>query len=281
MKAAASGSTRVLGVVFNSSPECFLEEERKDMTIQRSFLDEVRGSAAKTNRWNLTHQNGGPLLQSIPLRERPVYRVSYQVKDCNVLELLAALVGGKDQMEVAAALLSRFESLQSLSRATIHELTSVYGIGLARAACVKAALELGQRRMISQEDHAPTIQSPDDAAALLLPLMQDLEQEHLYVLILDTRNRIIGEPLEIYHGSLNSSLVRVAEIFRPAIQANAAAILAAHNHPSGDPTPSPEDVAITRAVVQAGKLLDVACIDHIIIGRGRFVSLKSRGLGFN
>ena len=88
------------------------------MTLQRSFLDEVRGSAAKTNRWNLTHQDGGPLLQSIPLRERPVYRVSYQVKDCNVLELLAALVGGKDQMEVAAALLSRFESLQSLSRAT-------------------------------------------------------------------------------------------------------------------------------------------------------------------
>lgn len=281
MRAAASGSTRVRGTGLQQSPRMFLEEERKDMTIQRSFLDEVRGSDAKTNRWNLTHQNGGPLLQSIPLRERPVYRVSYQVKDCNVLELLAALVGGKDQMEVAAALLSRFESLQSLSRATIHELTSVYGIGLARAACVKAALELGQRRMISQEDHAPTIQSPDDAAALLLPLMQDLEQEHLYVLILDTRNRIIGEPLEIYHGSLNSSLVRVAELFRPAIQANAAAILIAHCHPSGDPTPSPEDVAITRAVVQAGKLLDVACIDHIIIGRGRFVSLKSRGLGFN
>jgi len=193
------------------------------MTIQRSFLDEVRGSAAKTNRWNLTHQDGGPLLQSIPLRERPVYRVNYQVKDCNVLELLAALVGGKDQMEVAAALLTRFESLQSLSRASIHELTSVYGIGLARAACVKAAMELGQRKMIKmipQEEHAPTIQTPEDAAALLIPLMQDLEQEYLYVLILDTRNRIIGEPLEIYHGSLNTSLVRVAELFRPAIQAN-------------------------------------------------------------
>jgi len=251
------------------------------MTLQRSFLDEVRGSTAKTNRWNLARQNGGPLLQSIPLRERPVYRVSYQTKDCSVFELLAALVGGKDQMEVAAALLSRFESLQSLSRATIHELTSVYGIGRARAACVKAALELGQRRTVSQEDHAPTIQSPEDAAALLVPLMQDLEQEYLYVLILDTRNRVIGEPLEIYHGSLNTSLVRVAEIFRPAIQANAAAILAAHNHPSGDPTPSPEDVGITRAIVQAGKLLDVVCLDHIIIGRGRFVSLKSRGLGFS
>lgn len=251
------------------------------MTLQRSFSDEVSGSSVKKNPWKIPHQDRSHLLQSLPLRERPAYRVSYQSKDCSVLELLAALVGGKDQMEVAAALLNQFESLQRLSRATIHELTSVYGIGLARAACLKAALELGQRRVNAHEDHAPTIQSPEDAAAILIPLMQDLEQEHLYVLILDTRNRVIGEPIEIYHGSLNSSLVRVGEIFRPAIHANAAAILIAHCHPSGDPTPSPEDVAITRAVVQAGKLLDVQCLDHIIVGRGRFVSLKSRGLGFN
>lgn len=251
------------------------------MTLQRSFSDEISCSSSKKNPWKLPRHGGGHLLQSIPLRERPAYRVSYQAKDCSVLELLAALLGGKDQMEVAAALLRRFETLQSLSRATIHELTSIYGVGIARAACVKAALELGQRKVNAHENHSPTIQSPEDAAALLIPLMQDLEQEYLYVLILDTRNRVIGEPLEIYHGSLNSSLVRVGEIFRPAIQANSAAILIAHCHPSGDPTPSPEDVAITRAVVQAGKLLDVACLDHIVIGRGRFVSLKSRGLGFN
>jgi len=194
---------------------------------------------------------------------------------------MAALVGGKDQLEVASAVFSRFGSLQALSRASIHELTSVYGIGLARAACIKAALEMGQRSMATWDDDAPAIQSPDDAANLLIPLMQDLEQEHLFVLNLDTRNRVIGEPIEIYHGSLNTSLVRVAELFRPAIQANAASILVAHNHPSNDPTPSPEDVTITRAIVQAGKLLDIICLDHIIIGRGRFVSLKSRDLGFN
>jgi DNA repair protein RadC len=110
--------------------------------------------------------------------------------------------------------------------------------------------------------------------------MQDLEQEHLFVLNLDTRNRLIGEPFEVYHGSLNTSLVRVGELFRPAIRANAASILVAHNHPSGSVEPSPEDVAITKAFVQAGKLLDLCLLDHLIIGRGRFVSLKSRGLGF-
>jgi len=197
-----------------------------------------------------------------------------------VLELLAALIGGKDQLEVAASILSRFGSLQALTRASVHELTSVCGVGPARGACIKAAIELGQRSMSSWEEGSPAIQSPEDAAALLIPLMQDLEQEHLYVLILDTRNRVIGEPVLIYRGSLNSSLVRVAELFRAAIQANAASILAAHCHPSGDPTPSPEDVAITRAIVQAGQLLDITCLDHLIIGRGRFVSLKSRGLGF-
>ena len=251
------------------------------MTLQRSFLDEVCGSSAETEQKELTDDNRDYLLQAIPIRERPAYRVSYQARDCNVLELIAALVGGKDQLEIASAVIRRFGSLRDLSRASIHELTSVYGIGLARAACIKAAIEMGQRSMTTWEDNTPAIQSPEDAASLLIPLMQDLEQEHLFVLNLDTRNRVIGQPVEIYHGSLNTSLVRVAEIFRPAIHANAASILVAQNHPSGEAKPSPEDVAITRAIVQAGKLLDVVCLDHIIIGRGVFVSLKSRGLGFN
>jgi DNA repair protein RadC len=106
-----------------------------------------------------------------------------------------------------------------------------------------------------------------------------LEQEHLRVILLDTRNRIITIDT-VYKGSLNSSMVRVGELFRRAIRRNAAAIIVAHNHPSGDPTPSPEDVAVTRQVVQAGQMLDIEVLDHIIIGRGRFVSLKERGLGF-
>jgi len=126
----------------------------------------------------------------------------------------------------------------------------------------------------------PVLGSPADAAAILLPRLQHLEQEHLFILILDTRNRLIGEPVEIYHGSLNETLVRIGELLRPAIRANGASIIVAHNHPSGDPSPSPEDVAITRALVQAGQLVDIALLDHLIIGRGTFVSLKSKGLGF-
>jgi DNA repair protein RadC len=109
--------------------------------------------------------------------------------------------------------------------------------------------------------------------------MSALEQEVLRVILLDSRNRVM-DVVELYRGSLNSSQVRVGELFRPAIRRNAAALIVVHNHPSGDPTPSPDDVAITRAIVQAGKLLDIEVLDHLVIGRGRFVSLKERGLGF-
>ena len=129
-------------------------------------------------------------------------------------------------------------------------------------------------------EERPTIQSPEDAAGLLLYEMGALEQEHLRVLLLDTRNRLM-RTVEVYQGSLNASLVRVGEVLRDAVRSNAAAVIIAHNHPSGDPTPSPEDVALTRAVVEAGDLLDIEVLDHLVIGKGRFVSMKSRGLGFD
>jgi DNA repair protein RadC len=110
--------------------------------------------------------------------------------------------------------------------------------------------------------------------------MGHLEKERLLVLPLNTRNRLIGEPIEVYSGSLNSNVVRVGKIFRPALRANSAAIIVAHNHPSGDVTPSPEDIAITRAFVEAGKMLDVELLDHIIIGPNTYMSLKEKGLGF-
>ena len=109
--------------------------------------------------------------------------------------------------------------------------------------------------------------------------MAALEQEHLRVILLDIRNRVL-EVVDVYRGSVNSSQVRVGEVFRAAIRRNAPALIVVHNHPSGDPTPSPDDVAVTRAMVQAGKLLDVELLDHIVIGQGRWVSLKERGLGF-
>jgi DNA repair protein RadC len=135
------------------------------------------------------------------------------------------------------------------------------------------------RRLLAPEDERPAIRAPADAAALLQPLLMHREQEYLYVLLLDSRNRLLGEPREVYHGSLNTSLIRVGEVFREALKANAAAIIVAHNHPSSDPTPSPEDVAVTRALVEAGKLLDCEVLDHLIVGQ-RWVSLKERGLGF-
>lgn len=111
--------------------------------------------------------------------------------------------------------------------------------------------------------------------------MQKLEQEHMFVILLNTRNKVIGEPVEVYHGTLNSTSIRVAELLRPAVRANAASIILLHNHPSGDPTASTEDVNITRSIVEAGKMLDTDVLDHIIIGQGRFVSLKGKGLGFD
>jgi DNA repair protein RadC len=124
------------------------------------------------------------------------------------------------------------------------------------------------------------INSPGDAAALVQYEMSLLEQEHLKVMLLDTRNRVL-DIVEVYQGSVNSSQVRVAEVFRPAIQRIAPASIVAHNHPSQDPTPSPDDVAVTRAIVAAGKLLDIDCLDHLVIGGNVWVSLKERGLGFS
>ena len=117
------------------------------------------------------------------------------------------------------------------------------------------------------------------AAYFVLYEMQALEQEHLRVLLLDHRNKAL-EVTEVYRGSVNSSQVRVGEVFKEAVRKNASWIIVVHNHPSGDPTPSPDDVAVTRAIVQAGKLLDVDALDHLVIGQGRWVSLKERGLGF-
>jgi len=215
----------------------------------------------------------------LPLRDRPGYRAAYTPQACSTQELLAAVIRGSKSIPGASALLDQFRSLQAISNAAQQELTQIPGIGPAGAASIKAALELG-RRLSTPADDTPAIQSPEDAAALLMPRIGHLEKEHLVVLLLNTRNRLLGEPIEVYNGSLNASMVRVGEIFRPALQANAASIIVAHNHPSGDVSPSPEDVALTRAFVEAGKLLDVDVLDHLIMGANRYLSLKARGLGF-
>ncbi len=221
------------------------------------------------------------LLESLPLRERPVWCVAYNANSCTTVELLAAVIGGSRQLEIAQELISHFGSVQSLARAISDKLSVMEGIGPVCAARLLAALELGQRFSVSHEDGYPVIQAPEDAAAVLMYRMQNLEQEYLFVLLLNTRNRLMEEPLEIYHGSLNASFIRVGELFRPAIRSHPASIILAHNHPSSDTTPSPEDVQFTRTIVEAGKMLDIDVLEHLILGHGRFVSLKSKGLGFD
>jgi len=198
-------------------------------------------------------------------------------------ELIAILlrvgVTGENAVQMGQRLLNKFHGLSGLHRAPFKDLVDQHGLGEAKASQIKAAIELGRRLTLEAPEERAAINSPADAAALVQYEMSALEQEHMRVILLDRRNRVL-ETVEIYKGSVNSSQVRVGEVFKEAIRKNASALIVVHNHPSGDPTPSPDDVAVTRAIVQAGKLLDVEVLDHLVIGQGRWVSLKERGLGF-
>ncbi len=202
----------------------------------------------------------------------------------NNAELLAILlrvgIQGENAVQMGQRLLQHFNGLVGLHRAPFEELAGLRGLGNAKAAQIKAAIELGRRLREADPEERPTITSPADAAELVRYEMSVLEQEHLRVMLLDTRNHVL-DTVEVYRGSVNSSQVRVAEVFRPAVRRGAPAIIVVHNHPSGDPTPSPDDVAVTRAFLQAGKLLDIEVLDHLVIGQGRYVSLKERGLAFS
>jgi DNA repair protein RadC len=223
-------------------------------------------------------------ITDIAIDERPRERLAHLGPQALLTsELLAILlrvgVTGENAVQVGQRLLSVYGGISGLQRAPFEDLCSQHGIGEAKAAQIKAAIELGRRLALESPDERPAVNSPADAAALVAYEMSALEQEHLRVILLDTRNRVL-DIVEIYKGSVNSSQVHVGEIFKPVIRRNAPALIVVHNHPSGDPTPSPDDVVVTRAIVQAGKLLDVDVLDHMIIGQGRWVSLKERGLGF-
>lgn len=220
-------------------------------------------------------QNKRPTLKA--LRETPAIRInSVGPSAVSTCELLGALLGNPD---TALELLNRFQTIGNIARASTFELQDVLGMGASSVAKVKAAFELGRRLVCQDPDVRPAITSPADAANLLMGEMSLLEQEEMRVILLDTRNKVIAIQ-SIYKGSLNTTMVRVGELFRDAIRGNCAAIIVAHNHPSGDPSPSPEDVAITKDIVNAGRLLSIEVLDHLVIGHNRFVSLKERGLGF-
>ena len=226
-----------------------------------------------------------PLIRDLPESERPRERLqSYGPGSLSTSELLAIILrtGTKSEsvINLGSRLLAQFGGLAGIARASFSDLCNIHGLGVAKAAQLKAALELGKRLMVASPEERPQVKSPTDVANLLMMEMGFLEQEHLRVVLLDTKNRVLGMPT-IYIGSINTSVLRVGELFREAIKANSAAVIVVHNHPSGDPTPSPEDVRITQQLVEAGKLLDVEVVDHLIIGQQRYVSLKERGLGFS
>jgi DNA repair protein RadC len=194
--------------------------------------------------------------------------------------LLRVGVKGENAVQVGQRLLKEFGGVQGIHRASLDEVEQQHGLGEAKAATLKAAIELGRRLSVHSPVERPIIQGPEDIAALLLYEMSALEQEQLRVVILNTRNHVLDIE-ELYQGSLNASPVRIAEIFRTAIRNNAASIILVHNHPSGDPTPSGEDLALTSAVREAGVLLDIELLDHVVIGEGRYISMKEQGQVFS
>lgn len=224
-------------------------------------------------------------IHDYPLGERPRERLQhYGAAALSNAELLAILlrVGtpGENVVALSTRLLKEFDGLGGLAKASFSELSKIKGVNTAKIAQLKAALELGRRLLLTSADVRPQITSPHDAANLLMLEMGSLEQEHLRTILLDTKNRVLSSHT-VYIGNVNSSIIRVCEVFREAIRENATALIVAHNHPSGDPTPSPEDVRVTRSIVEAGNLLSIEVLDHLVIGRQRFVSLKERGLGFD
>lgn len=199
-------------------------------------------------------------------------------------ELLAILlrtgIQGENAVAMGRRLLDDFGGINGIHQASFDDFCTAKGVGPAKAAQIKAAIELGRRLQIVSGDDRPTISSPQDVAKLVQYEMMGLAQEHLWVLLLNTKNQVTSIQ-KIYQGTLNSSTVRIAELFKAAISKNAAAVILVHNHPSGDPAPSAEDIRLTRAVVEAGKLLDIEVLDHIVIGfADKFTSLKQKKMGF-
>jgi DNA repair protein RadC len=222
-------------------------------------------------------------LKDWPVSERPRERLlAHGPAYLSNGELLAIIlrsgIRGKTVLSLAENLLAEFGGISGLRRASVQDLVARHqGLGPAKAAQLKAALELGHRLALVEQEPLH-IGGAEDVAGLLMLHMSELDQEQMRLVLLNTRNDVIGWPV-VFTGGLRTAIVRVADVFKEPIREAASAIILAHNHPSGDPTPSPEDVRLTVEVVKAGKLLDIDVIDHLVIGRGRWVSLRSKGLG--
>lgn len=221
------------------------------------------------------------MIRDVNRADRPRERLLRQgAMSLSNQELLAILLrtGTKEESVLALAnrVLSTFERLHHLKHATIEEMIAIKGIGEVKAIQILAAIELGRRLSQKQNDDKFTVRSPQDAAAYLMPDMASLSQEHFVALFLNVKNQIMHKKT-IFIGSLNASIVHPREIFREAVKRSAASIICAHNHPSGIPTPSPEDIEVTKRIQEAGFIIGIELLDHIIIGDHQFISLKEKG----
>jgi DNA repair protein RadC len=219
-----------------------------------------------------------PTVHDMPQDDRPRERLQkYGADSLALSELLAIILrtgtAGENVLELSSKLLAKYNGLSGLMSADFHELSAEHGLGIAKTSQLKAALELGKRLSVLQPDKRYQIKSSADAANIVKMEMMFLDHEEMHILLLDTRNQLV-ERIKRYKGTVNSSVLRSAEIFRSAIVRNCPSVIICHNHPSGDPTPSPEDLEVTEQLVASGKLLDIEVLDHLIIGNPRFVSLK-------
>jgi len=220
-------------------------------------------------------------IQDIPLEERPRERlIRYGAESLSNAELLAIILrtGTRDDNVVNLCnRILRDYTLSQLSRAGVAELSRIHGIGPAKATQIAACFELARRLEAHRDTPKPRIRSPEDANRILAPKLRNLKKETFKALYLDTKNQLIREET-ISIGSLDASIVHPREVLKTAIQESAAAIILAHNHPSGDPTPSRQDIEITKRLIESGTIMGIEVIDHIIVGDGRYVSMKEKGV---
>ncbi len=227
----------------------------------------------------------GRAIRELPATERPRERLALRgAAGLTAAELVALIWGsgtrGRSAVDLATDVLARYEGLTGLSLATDLELAGLAGIGEARAAQLVAAFELGRRLLSDWPSGRWAIRGPRDVADRLVLQMGRLEREELRVVLLDTKNHVLRVST-VYQGNVSASLVRVGELFRDAVRLNAASVILVHNHPSGDPTPSPDDLHLTAETLAAGRLLDIQLLDHLVIGHDAYVSLRDRGVAFD
>ena len=231
------------------------------------------------------HRRATRSVRDLPAAERPRERLAQRGPGgLSAAELIAVVLGtgagGRSATELAEELLARHVSIGAMARATDVELAAIPGLGTAKSARLAASFELGRRSVADWPAGRWTIRSPRDVADRLVVDMGRLEREELRVLSLNAKN-VVQRVSTVYVGNVSASLVRVGELFRDAVRLDASGIVLCHNHPSGDPTPSPDDLHLTAEAIAAGKLLDVDVLDHVVIGHDAWVSLRDRGVAFD